>query len=331
MKRLLTVLIAMLFATTMFAQAPRFAEFFMGSRNASDSLYDPYTNKPTGVVIHYLDSIQKMANERNLIYLMYYQYTSEGYSYFPPDPKDKAFVFERYNHLGGKVSMPNGFIMGHDILDKFADNMYVLDPQRWDKWMNEIYSVTPYVQTFEIKDYPSISFLTATITLEGTTDANSHVLVVLSENFPATGDQHVFRQVLYNDFYQNKPIECATIFRDDYIKENCEITVIVENDANAVRKVIGAVQTTMGEVAMRGLNGINTIELQTKIFPNPVKDQLYLNFTTIPKSVQIIDIQGKVLFLDKNVNTLNYNIKANFPTGVYFVNVDNKFYKFIKE
>jgi len=79
---------------------------------------------------------------------------------------------------------------------------------------------------------------------------------------------------------------------------------------------------TGGEVCWSNVNENQNIS-NLNIFPNPVKESLTINLSnTKIKTVEIIDILGKTIYL-QNVNSNEINIsRNNIPSGTYFVKVN---------
>ncbi|MCU0680327.1 MAG: T9SS type A sorting domain-containing protein, partial [Planctomycetes bacterium] len=78
-----------------------------------------------------------------------------------------------------------------------------------------------------------------------------------------------------------------------------------------------------------------TLNEEIKIFPNPFYDKLLIKQITNEKvkneSVTITDISGKIIFFIKtNQNVIELS-NLNWPSGVYFLQLQNQSYKLIKE
>ncbi len=64
-------------------------------------------------------------------------------------------------------------------------------------------------------------------------------------------------------------------------------------------------------------------QAQLKIFPNPVKDRLFLEAdSTIDLKVRITNIAGQVLIENESLNN-NYIDVSRFPSGIYFLQFEN--------
>ena len=72
----------------------------------------------------------------------------------------------------------------------------------------------------------------------------------------------------------------------------------------------------------------NEIGKELKVYPNPANDVLTIE-NSKGKTVEIIDVLGKIILLDKNSTRATINI-AHLKSGVYFVKVGQIMQKFIK-
>ncbi len=85
--------------------------------------------------------------------------------------------------------------------------------------------------------------------------------------------------------------------------------------------------------------GINHNSLETvNIYPNPVLDDLFIDFGDIQEevSLSLIDLKGKVLFTEENVNDKVFKLSLrNYGNGVYIIRINtsnnSKTYKLIKK
>ena len=72
----------------------------------------------------------------------------------------------------------------------------------------------------------------------------------------------------------------------------------------------------------------NTITM----YPNPVKNTLNLNFSNdseyLGKDFQIFDVNGRIVFQDKILNSINV---SSLQKGLYLIKIDDVLKKFIKE
>jgi hypothetical protein len=91
----------------------------------------------------------------------------------------------------------------------------------------------------------------------------------------------------------------------------------------------------MGDVYSTAVNDIKTVDV--RVYPNPASDVLYFNLPDqmIPvKSIQIIDIQGRLLFSSLNPTSGSVNV-SGLTNGIYLirfldVNGQSKITRFIK-
>jgi len=88
-----------------------------------------------------------------------------------------------------------------------------------------------------------------------------------------------------------------------------------------------------------GLNNqIKTEEDEkTIIYPNPVKDFLNINSKEVISNIEVLDIEGRLLITEENINNLNYTTNLNTLTkGIYILKIKYKnkntsSYKLLKE
>ena len=75
----------------------------------------------------------------------------------------------------------------------------------------------------------------------------------------------------------------------------------------------------------------NDFENNIEIFPNPCKDFIEINIIDSDKlySINIYDIKGN--YIQQIENNSNIIDMKNYQIGTYFIKIDNKFYKIIKE
>lgn len=70
-------------------------------------------------------------------------------------------------------------------------------------------------------------------------------------------------------------------------------------------------------------SGVNVVEDETspvRIYPNPVTDALYMEYTEIPDMVHILDQTGRSVAGHVSPLMKQYNV-SHFPPGVYFIQV----------
>ena len=325
MKKLLTFLFLAVFAMTAFSQNRKFAEVFLGSSKAADSLYNPNTGKPTGVVIHYLPEYNKLLDANDLMYIAYYQYTGEDKSYWSPGNNGSA-VFARLNHLGLR-SMPDVVIMGNSIVGPSNNSMFTLDPLAWTYRINgsKNYTLFPVI-TNTVVDGLQIKL---TLTLAGTLPASSHMIVALSENLSDAA--HVFRQYFVTEGVNTDGTYTYYAYFDKkYNPKNSEVTAWIENDAT--KEILGAVQvpysTANGGGYFMSSMGINNIGINSiKVYPNPVQNELTITSDNELKSIRVVDVTGKLIINKTQKDGLSgfeYKLRTDFSSGIYFVTVNEQ-------
>jgi len=75
------------------------------------------------------------------------------------------------------------------------------------------------------------------------------------------------------------------------------------------------------------LVSINEIGNITSIYPNPVSDYLFVESNNAIENITIIDMLGKTIFKDENINSKILKIDiSNFESGIYFIKVNNNIY-----
>lgn len=85
------------------------------------------------------------------------------------------------------------------------------------------------------------------------------------------------------------------------------------------------------------LSNDDMIQQEFKIYPNPVKDVLTLEFSSSEeKTFEIIDANGRIIFQSQTINTENFKLDTKtFSVGLYFVRVNSRgkqtLLKFIKQ
>jgi hypothetical protein len=65
-----------------------------------------------------------------------------------------------------------------------------------------------------------------------------------------------------------------------------------------------------------------------EVYPNPSKTSFHLNVSK-PVDLQVIDVEGKLCEEHKNVSNAEFG--ENLKSGIYFLKIDNKVYKLVKE
>ena len=78
--------------------------------------------------------------------------------------------------------------------------------------------------------------------------------------------------------------------------------------------------------------GVNEINNDFRLYPNPTTSELTIDFGSIGnKTIKIYSLEGKVLL---NINSINNSIfkmdVSNFSEGVYIININGRYAKFVK-
>ncbi len=73
---------------------------------------------------------------------------------------------------------------------------------------------------------------------------------------------------------------------------------------------------------------LQQLENRISVYPVPTRDILYLKGIAGSKEIQIFDILGKTVSVQKITNTVN---TFGLTKGVYLLSVDNQMVRFIKE
>ncbi len=78
------------------------------------------------------------------------------------------------------------------------------------------------------------------------------------------------------------------------------------------------------------INEVATEENAVLVYPNPVKDKLYLNYRELPTTVQLIDVTGKMRELE--INSYNQSVDMGvLPSGIYVLMVKGRGIKIYKD
>lgn len=105
--------------------------------------------------------------------------------------------------------------------------------------------------------------------------------------------------------------------------EYCFSITAVKDDLESEKSVSACARTISGE-------GISESELSFSIFPNPVKNEIYLTSEEIIEEVTIYNIYGQQMYnAQHSMNNVQLDV-ANLKTGTYFIKVNESIKKFIK-
>ncbi|WP_418637646.1 T9SS type A sorting domain-containing protein [Winogradskyella sp.] len=72
----------------------------------------------------------------------------------------------------------------------------------------------------------------------------------------------------------------------------------------------------IGDECILGIVELENVEIN--VFPNPVKDNLYISSNYKLKSVHIFNAMGQKVFFEENYNTNEINV-SSLSKGVYFL------------
>ncbi|TVQ19368.1 MAG: T9SS C-terminal target domain-containing protein, partial [Bacteroidetes bacterium] len=163
-------------------------------------------------------------------------------------------------------------------------------------------------------------------------EVTNHMVV---EDVFEAGDPPAFTVTFDIIDNEGEPIENATIMFNDIINEMGDYTFtditagIYEYIINAPGfiEVIDEVEVTeemMIEVVMEEEtqpNVIETEDISLKIYPNPVRGNLYIEADSEIKSVQLVDMLGQVVY-SSVVNNLMYEMNiSGLNNGIYLVQI----------
>jgi hypothetical protein len=96
---------------------------------------------------------------------------------------------------------------------------------------------------------------------------------------------------------------------------------------------IKSIDTTANSTT--GIKNSNPGKSKIVVYPNPINDNLTILFSAFEhiQKVDILDIQGRMVLSNTNIdigqNTLKLDV-STLNTGIYFVKINNRSYKFIK-
>ena len=79
------------------------------------------------------------------------------------------------------------------------------------------------------------------------------------------------------------------------------------------------------------ITGTLDVALETlnyTVYPNPIKTSFHLNISKAT-DFQVFDIEGRLCEEHKNVSNAEFG--ENLKSGIYFLKIENKAYKLVKE
>jgi hypothetical protein len=290
-------LIMVLTISSAFSQKQMFGEFFVSNEIAE------------------YDSINTLCAQSNMIYIMNH--------FRSTDTLSNSDVSKRMSVLN-ETCIPSTHINGYRVADYDWIN-----PDAWqNKYNLSIEQVANITATCKIETLPlnpPIKYIKTFVNLN-TTSSYNKVILILSENFPNTKFKHVTRKILYDTLWNDNEIKFALLYNNKWNLDNCELTVIIENESH---KVIGISQKSLSESINTGIDDVlNKNEIV--VYPNPTTDNITIKCTVIPKNIRIVNSIGQVLVNKFDFENEIYTYKFE-SKGLYFIVIDGKSYKIVKE
>ena len=96
---------------------------------------------------------------------------------------------------------------------------------------------------------------------------------------------------------------------------------VVSNEANIFFDYNAPIMTNTASTAFTLSTSEYYIDTSLVLYPNPTKDHIYIEGNSAIKSIEIYDIQGRML-TQENYNSKNVNLNmSNQATGIYFVKI----------
>ncbi|NQU81791.1 MAG: T9SS type A sorting domain-containing protein [Bacteroidetes bacterium] len=102
--------------------------------------------------------------------------------------------------------------------------------------------------------------------------------------------------------------------KSDWIAGNCELVAFVQD--NDSKEMLCGSKFVINDIV--GMDKL--INSQISIYPNPAKSQLFIE-SELTEKIQIVDINGRIIFETLNPDNKNFIDVSNFNGGIYFVKV----------
>ena len=113
--------------------------------------------------------------------------------------------------------------------------------------------------------------------------------------------------------------------------QGSNVVKLVSSTADGLANIdqIGYVSSGLskGGCVITGLDD-SKVTQAISIYPNPSKSTFQINIS-IPETIQVIDLEGRIYEEHKNVSNIEFG--GNLKAGIYFLKIENKVYKLIKE
>lgn len=119
-------------------------------------------------------------------------------------------------------------------------------------------------------------------------------------------------------------------------KNNCWIEGQPNTSADAEAVIFHSVDDpTLGEVIFDPVNcevlSEDGFEFEDfVVYPNPVREMLHFKNTNSFKTIEIVDVQGRLL-MNETINEGENSIEISLPTGIYFANFNNGDSRLVKK
>lgn len=173
------------------------------------------------------------------------------------------------------------------------------------------------------------------ITLNHVYDSAVSVRYKTANKTATAGSDYVaINKVLKFNPGQVKKTVAISVLGDITIEPNEQFNVILINPVNAI---LGSADTAIGTIrnddATSSLIAANSSDIKNvivKLSPNPAKDLLHITGLTNGTSIQVINVQGRVLLKQNISNNVSVNISTLTPGMYIFRYADGNSYKTIK-
>jgi len=113
----------------------------------------------------------------------------------------------------------------------------------------------------------------------------------------------------------NHEVNATVTIKDDYVFENCEVIVFLQN--MDTKEIYQGTSQMMTEIV--GINKVNVSELE--VYPNPASDRLTIKSQS---ALELIEMYNQVGQIVKTLTTSGSNVNINvadLETGIYFIKV----------
>nr|NQU93353.1 T9SS type A sorting domain-containing protein [Bacteroidota bacterium] len=164
--------------------------------------------------------------------------------------------------------------------------------------------------------------------LEGTNEENLAAFVVLTETdliVPGETDQVFVARSVWPDATVGHALDFSSqtlheinttvTLEDDYIFENCEVVVFLQN--MDTKEIYQGTSKMMTEIV--GINQTNVAKLE--VYPNPANDRVNIKHGSIIENLEIYNQVGQLVKQYKaSQKSVNF-IVSDFEPGIYFLKV----------